>query len=138
MAQPGLWEIDFVRANVFDEVDLRVMNKRPLPVTIISVIFIAFGVIALGMSFVSSKPTASEKPAFEPLLLYIVRITAIVGGVFMLFGQNWARWLIVLWIIYHLVLSILHSPLELLVHALLFSVILYFLFRPSASAFFRL
>jgi hypothetical protein len=57
--------------------------------------------------------------------------------VFMLYGFNWARWLLVVWIGFHIILSALHSPLQLLVHSLLFAVVLYFLFRPQASAYFR-
>jgi O-antigen ligase len=57
--------------------------------------------------------------------------------VFMLYGFNWARWLLVVWIAFHVILSGLHSQFELLVHSLLFAVVLYFLFRPEASAYFR-
>jgi hypothetical protein len=38
---------------------------------------------------------------------------------------------------FHIVLSIFHSPVELLMHILLFGVIGYFLFRPQVSAYFR-
>jgi len=66
-----------------------------------------------------------------------VRIASIVAGVFMLYGRNWARWLLVAWMAFHIVLSALHSALQLLMHAVIFSVILYFLFRRPASAYFR-
>ncbi len=55
----------------------------------------------------------------------------------MLRASNWARWLLVIWMGYHIVLSVLHSPLQLFVHSLLFAVVLYFLFRRSASVYFR-
>jgi hypothetical protein len=55
----------------------------------------------------------------------------------MLRGLNWARWLLAVWMAYHVVLSILHSPVELMMHVLLFGVMGYFLFRPQASAYFR-
>jgi hypothetical protein len=66
-----------------------------------------------------------------------VRLVAIICGAFMLRGRNWARWGLVVWLAYHVVLSALHTPFELLVHGLLFAVVLYFLFRQRASAYFR-
>jgi len=55
----------------------------------------------------------------------------------MLRGRNWARWLLLIWIAYHVILSGVHSLFQLVVHGLLFAVIAYFLFRPRASAYFR-
>lgn len=70
------------------------------------------------------------------VLVHITRLLALVGGVFMLYGRNWARWLLVAWMVFHLVISALHSTMQLVLHALIFTVILYFLFRRSASAYF--
>ena len=55
----------------------------------------------------------------------------------MLRGRNWARWLLLIWIAYHVILSGVHSLSQLVVHGLLFAVVAYFLFRPRASAYFR-
>lgn len=106
------------------------MNKRPRSITVISWIFIAVGIIALVYHLL---------PPFESGLVWVcfVRLLAVVGGVFMLCGFNWARWLLVVWIGFHVILSIFHSPFELAVHSLLFAVIAYFLFRPGASGYFR-
>lgn len=60
----------------------------------------------------------------------------IVAGVFMLKGHNWARWLLVIWITFHIVISALHSMLFLLMHTVIFSVILYLVFRRQSSAYF--
>ena len=70
-------------------------------------------------------------------MIHVVRILALLCGVFMLSGFNWARWLLVVWLGYHVILGALHSLFELSVHSLLFAVILYFLFRPPASTYFR-
>ena len=69
-------------------------------------------------------------------MVHLSRLAAVVAGVFMLYGRNWARWLLVIWIIFHIVLSALHSIFQLLLHALIFTVILYFLFRRESSAYF--
>lgn len=61
----------------------------------------------------------------------------ILSGVFMLYGFNWARCLLVAWLVFHVIVGALHSPLKLIVHSLLFVVGLYFLFRAPAEAYFR-
>ncbi len=68
--------------------------------------------------------------------VHVVRLAGIVSGIFMLYGYNWARWLLVAWIAFHIVISALHSVPELLMHVVIFSVILFFLFRRPASAYF--
>src|SRR5438093_11252577 len=121
------------------------MNKRPRSIAVISWIFIAFGCIALLAGLLplvdeAASQRLAEFIAQRPVefgLVWIARILAILSGAFVLYGFNWARWLLVIWMGYHVVLSALHSPLELFVHSLLFATILYFLFRPQASAYFR-
>ena len=117
----------------------RAKNKRPRSVTVISGIFIAFGGIALLSSLLSpvdAIPHIAEHP-FEYAPIYVARILAVLGGVLMLYGFNWARWLLVVWMGFHVVVGVLHSPLSSLVHSLLFAVVVYFLFRPAAAAYFR-
>jgi hypothetical protein len=117
------------------------MTKRPLSVTIISWIFIAFGGIAFLTGLLPlTNSAAVQRIAVHPFefgIIAVIQILAALCGVFMLYGFNWARWLLVAWVGYHVILSILHSPLELVVHSLLFAVVLYFVFRPQASAYFQ-
>ena len=119
---------------------LLAMNKRPRSITIISWIFIAFGSIAFLISlmpYVDAFATPRLAYLKAHWMVHLARIVGVVSGVFMLYGFNWARWLLVVWIVFHLILSILHSPIQVLVHGLIFAVILYFIFRPPASAYFR-
>lgn len=111
------------------------MNKRPLSVTVIGCIFVAAGVIGFAYHVTEFK---TQRP-FEYGIVWVslVRLLAILGGVFVLRGHNWARWLLLIWIAYHVILSAFHSPFELVVHGLLFAVIAYFLFRSHASEYFR-
>ena len=111
------------------------MNKRPLPITVISWIFIAVGSIAL--LYHSAELKAQHPFDYGLVWVCFVRLRAVLGGVFMLRGFNWARWLLVVWIAYHVILSAFNSPLEVVLHSLLFSVVVYFLFRSQASAYFR-
>jgi hypothetical protein len=110
-------------------------NKRPHSVTVISVIFLIGGVIGLAYHATEFK-TQGPFP-YDLLWVCLVRLLAIICAVFMLRAANWARWLLVIWIAYHVTLSAVHSPFELIVHSLLFAVVAYFLFRPPASVYFR-
>ena len=111
------------------------MNKRPLSVTVISWLFISAGVIGLvyhATDFVAQRPFE-----YDLVLVCFVRLLAILCGVFMLRGSNWARWGLIVWIAYHVILSAFHSPSELIMHSALLALIAYFLFRPKVSAYFR-
>ena len=75
---------------------------------------------------------------------------ALCGG-FMLEGFNWSRWMLVAWVGYHSVQTIAHTRFELMfevfnyvhstwesfVYLHLFIAILYIVFRPEASRYFR-
>lgn len=111
------------------------MNKRPLSVTVIGCLFVAAGVVGVAYHITELK----TQRLFEHGLVwvYLLRLLAILGGVFVLRGNNWARWLLLVWIAYHVILSVFHSPFELVVHSLLLVVVAYVLLRPQASAYFR-
>jgi hypothetical protein len=111
------------------------MNKRPLSVTVISCLFIAAGLMGLGYHLTEIK--AHHPFQYDVLWVCLVRLIAIVCGFYMLRGSNWARWLTLVWIAYHVILSGFHSLFELAVHSLLFAVFAYFLFRPKATQYFR-
>jgi hypothetical protein len=65
------------------------------------------------------------------------RALAVVGGVWTLRGMNWARWLLVIWMVFHIGLSAMHSLTQLLLHCAIFAAIGYVMFRPTTSIFFR-
>lgn len=106
------------------------MNKRPLAITIIGWLFIVVGVVALGYH-------STHRSEEHLLWILFVRFLALVCGVAMLFRQNWARWLTVAWLGYHVYLSVHHELSELIIHAVLLVVIAWFLFRSSSTAYFR-
>jgi hypothetical protein len=111
------------------------MNKRPFSVTVIGYLFIAAGVI--GIAYHATEFKMQHPFEYDVVWACLVRLLAIVGGVFVLRGNNWARWLLLIWIAYHVILSAYHSVSELVVHGLLFAVVAYVLFRPRAAAYFR-
>jgi len=111
------------------------MNKRPHSVTAVSFVFAAAGVIGLAYHLTEFK--AWHRLQYDDLWVCLVRLIAVVCGVYMLRGSNWARWLAVVWIAYHVILSGFHSVDELAVHSVLFAVFAYVLFRPEATKYFR-
>ncbi|HET9528332.1 MAG TPA: hypothetical protein VFO99_19305 [Pyrinomonadaceae bacterium] len=116
------------------------MKARPLSVTIISWLFMVFGSVALlsGLLPLTGANTAQLIAEFKThWMVHLSRLLQIAGGLFMLHGHNWARWLIVAWIVFHIVIGALHGWLQLLIHVVIFSVILFFLFRRNASEYFR-
>lgn len=119
---------------------LLAMDNRPRSITIISCLFIAFGSISFFVSLLPYVDMAStQRLAYLQVhwIVHFARLLALVSGAFMLYGFNWARWLLLIWMVFHLIISILHSPLQVLMHGLIFAVLSYFVFRPSASAYFR-
>ena len=115
------------------------MKARPLSITIIGWLFMIFGSIALlsGLLPLTGANSAQLIAEFKShWMVHLSRFAAIVSGLFMLRGHNWARWLLVVWIVFHIVLGALHGWLQLLIHVAIFSVILIFLFRRNASQFF--
>ncbi len=110
------------------------MNKRPLSVTIIGCVYIVTG--AAGCVFHSTDFKASPF-VLDAVLPELVSLIAIVCGVYVLRGHNWARWLAIAWISFHVILSAFHSPSELAIHSLFCAILAYFLFRPTAARYFR-
>jgi uncharacterized membrane protein len=105
--------------------------KRPFPVTILGCLFIVAGLVGLLYHL-------SERPLDHWVVpVSIVRIVAVVGGVFLLRGHNWARWLMLAWLAFHVVVSAFHSLSESTAHVVLLMVVGYFLLRPPASKYFQ-
>jgi hypothetical protein len=110
-------------------------KKRPLSVTFIGWLFVAAGIT--GVAYHATEFKAERPFQYELVWVCLVRLVAVVCGGFVLRGSNWARWGVLVWMAYHVVLSAFHTLSELVMHGLLFGVIAYFLFRPEAGAYFR-
>jgi hypothetical protein len=65
------------------------------------------------------------------------RALAVVGGIGLLRGRNWARWLLLAWMVFHIGLSVLHSAVQLLLHTAIFAPLTYLLFRRAIDPWFR-
>lgn len=73
---------------------------------------------------------------FDMTMALLVNLLAIICGVFILHGRNWARWVMILWMVFHVIIS-LESPIKLTIHVVIFSTIIFFLFRPATSGYFH-
>jgi hypothetical protein len=121
------------------------MTPRPRAISVLGWLFIVVGSAGI-LKDVLPLMTAnsaqqvlklkSEWPA-DLAPAWASRLLAVIGGVGILYGFTWARWLLVGWMGFHIVLSIMHSPMQLLIHCLFFAPILYFLFRPTSSMYLR-
>jgi hypothetical protein len=107
------------------------MNARPMSVTILSCVYIGVGVVGFAYHF-------SELIAFhrDGVPIELTESLAIVSGGFMLLGRNWARWLALAWMAFHVAISF---PMlrQVTIHSLFFAVIVWLLFRPDAVRYFR-
>ena len=112
------------------------INERPVSVTIIASLFLIMG--GVGLVYHATELKFGEQFPSEVFWVCLVRLLAVIGAIFLFRGHNWARWLLVLWMAYHVGLSFFHSPWQLLVHTLFLAALVYLLFRKSASAYFRL
>ena len=119
----------------------RLATRRPIAITILGWLFVVVGVAGLLSSTLSlisdsARPAVGPAHGAEPGLVLTVRALAVVGGVLILYGVSWARWLLVAWMAWHVVLSLGHSRGELAVHAFFLVVLLFVLFNRRASAYF--
>jgi hypothetical protein len=108
------------------------MKKYPIAVLVIAVVYIlagALGLVSHGIDLWRS---------FDRDMIWAVLTGAlgVVAGIFLLRGQNWARWLALAWILLHVVISIYHSKAELATHCVFCVLIAYFLFRPATNEYF--
>jgi hypothetical protein len=110
------------------------MRKRPWSVTIAGWIFVLVG--AADVAFHVTDVKLRGPFAYDALWPLGLGLVAIVCGLFVLRGSNWARWLAVAWLAFHVILSG-HVLERWIVHTLLLAVLAYLLFRPQATAFFR-
>ena len=116
------------------------MKNRPRSITIIGWLFVLFGSITLlsGVLPIGDITFAQRVGELQShWYVHLARIIGIVAGAFMLKGYNWARWLLVAWMAFHIVVGALNGLVHFLTHVVIFSVILFFLFRPNASSYFK-
>lgn len=108
------------------------MKKHLWSISIIAWLFVLVGAgdIVLGLADIRRRQFHSD--TLWPIGLGVI---AIVCGLFLLRRSNWARWIAVAWLAFHVALSF-GSVSKLAVHGALLVVLAYFLFRSRANGYF--
>ena len=107
-------------------------NRRPLSILVLACLYIAVG----GIGFIVHFHDLLTHPQ-EGVWIELTELVGLISGVWMLRRQNWARWLALIWIVFHVILSVFHPLRELMIHATFCVVIAWILLRPAAARYFR-
>jgi uncharacterized membrane protein HdeD (DUF308 family) len=105
--------------------------KRPFQVTMLGWLFIAVGILSTIYHLLNGPLDRWTVP------MLLVGTIAIVAGIFLLRGARWARWLVLAWLAFHVVVSALNSLSDAMPHVVLLVVVGYFLLGPPTSEYFR-
>lgn len=106
--------------------------RRPISIWVIACLYLAVGIAGFIAHFQSLLAHQPDSIAIE-----VTELIAVVAGAFLLLGHNWARWLALAWILFHVILSFFHPIRELAIHAVLCALIAWGLFYSGANRYFR-
>lgn len=109
------------------------MQPRPLILTIFAWLLILGGLVGFVFHFPAHRPPYH----YDDFLPDLLELILLFAGVFILRGRNWARWLAVAWITFHVGLSFFHSLREVAVHTLILLAFACILFYPAAQTWFE-
>jgi hypothetical protein len=105
--------------------------SRPIGVTIVASLYILVGAGGFAAHFPELLKARSDSIAIE-----LTELAALVTGVFLLRGQNWARWVACAWMAFHVAISF-PAISQVAVHSAFLALICWALFRRDASVYFR-
>jgi len=111
------------------------VNRRPIAVTVVAWLLIAAGIFGFAVHL--RELLAQKIVHFEDLWIPIVGFLPTAAGAFILLGRNWARWLALAWMAFHVAISFFDSLQKVAVHVLLLALIAYSLFRRDSQAYFQ-
>ena len=107
-------------------------SKRPWPVIVIACLYLLGGVVGFIAHFPELWARHPDAVAIE-----LTELAGAVSGVGLLMRQEWARWLALAWILFHVALSLFHPIGELAIHAAFCAMIVWALFRAETVRWFR-
>ena len=122
------------------------MRKRPTSVSVIAwILVVTSGISLITSTVMLNDPMAKEQMSksllpipLQYVMLYVGPLITLVAGLAMHKGQNWARFLYVVWGAIGCVIVFLTSPMiaGMIAGLIVFAVITFFLFRPKANEYF--
>jgi hypothetical protein len=113
---------------------MKILN-RPLPIVIVSILFILTGI--LGIATHTNDFKNPNVKLIELLWALFVRILAIVCGVLLLYKIKWARWLAIIWLVYHIVIGAFNSTSETISHIVILIIVCVLLFLLISVDYFK-
>ena len=105
--------------------------NRPFQVAFLGWLFIVVGTLSSTYHLLKNPLDRWTIP------IMLVGIIAVVAGIFLLRGARWSRWVLLIWLAFHVVVSAFDSLPDAIVHAALLLVIGYFLLGPPTSKYFE-
>ena len=111
------------------------MRKAPIPVIIVSVLFILVG--CAGFVYHIKELSDLNNNLYETIWVLFLRILAVVCGLLLLFRINWARWLAITWLMYHVIIGAFNSTSQVITHIVFLIIVSVLLFLPISSAYFQ-
>ena len=108
------------------------MKTRPLIVTLLGWMLIVVGAGQFVLHAEKIRLPAHAGDLGVPLFELVI----LAAGAALLRGSNWARWLALAWIGFHVVISSLNSVLAGVLHGVFFAVFAWLMFRPEVNAWF--
>ena len=105
-------------------------KKRPVAVLVVACLYLAVGVGGFAVHFRELMAWQQDAVWAEA-----TELLAVVAGVFLLRGQNWARWLALAWMAFHVAISF---PVlrQVAMHAVIFAGIAWLLLRAERRRYF--
>ncbi|MBI3719324.1 MAG: hypothetical protein HY252_12135 [Sphingobacteriales bacterium] len=111
------------------------MKNRPVPVIIVAAIFIIAGCTGIIYHAKDFFDVNYQLP--ELIWVMLLRVVAVVCGVLLILGINWARWLAIAWLLYHIVISTFHSTSEVITHTVFLIIVTVLLYLPVSNIYFK-
>jgi uncharacterized membrane protein HdeD (DUF308 family) len=105
--------------------------KRPFQVTFLGWLFIVVGILTTTSHLLKGSLDRWTIP------IVLVGTIAVAAGAFLLRGARWSRWLLLVWLAFHVVASAFNSLTDAIAHVALLLVVGYFLLGPPTSEYFQ-
>jgi hypothetical protein len=104
-------------------------NKRPVSILFIACVYVIVGIFG----FVRNLHAFGQH---DFIWIELTEVLAVIAGTFMFLGRNWACWLALTWMAFHVALSVAVAR-TLVVHSVIFALIAWLLLRREARQYFR-
>ena len=110
------------------------MKKCPIVVAVVAVLLMLAGAARVLGGVLNASSLSADH--YQIVWMVGVNLIAIVAGIFILRGDNWARWLAMAWMAFHVAISFYNNINQVLMHSIILALFAWCLFRGEARAYF--